>query len=332
MAVEKSFRDPPKPIRRYGKAEWDGVRFGFATSLMVDTKLNALAQNLELPEWPLRGENETPSKYIDFSWEELNDLPGLAGRPERIDQLVHILTETQSFDDPFGDMVATVDAAAIKDTSLTKNLAFLGIDENFPLRLCGLSAETLEFCQAENIQTIGGFAYFSQNMAQNVIVGGDFRELLNAISSADGHRLAIYIPFRPGAKGLHFPEAVGLLLNQLSDNEKASLLKKYGFKLTASEAAKATLSKEMLAQLEDIIVERVGELAAVFPEQVAEIYKSLQRGVKIERCFMSINNPEKEAICVPLARRFFTESAVTLRSSLGEPKKPGFLGRLFGRS
>lgn len=331
MSVEKSFREPPKPVRRYGKKDWDEVRFGFATSLMVDTKLSALAQNLELDEWPLKGENETPSKYIDFSWDELNELPGLAGRPQRVDHLIHILIETQSFDDPFGDMVATVDAAATKDDSLTKNLAHLGISPDYPLRLCGLSADTLEFCQAEDIQTIGGFANFSQNMAQNVIVGGDFRELLNAISSMDGHKLAKYIPYRPGSNGLHFPEAVGLLLNQLSDAERISLLKKFGFKLSASEAAKARLSKDQLTQLEDIIVERIAELGEVFPEQVQEIYKSLQRGVKMERCFMTINDPEKEAICVPLARRYMTESASEFRAALGQNERRGFFSRIFGR-
>ncbi|MGF1450499.1 MAG: hypothetical protein ACFB21_00315 [Opitutales bacterium] len=331
MSVDKSFKEPPKPVRRYSKKEWDEVRFGFATSLMVDTKLNALAQNLELDDWPLKGENETPSKYIDYSWDELNDLPGLAGRPQRIDHLIHILIETQSFDDPFGDMVATVDAAATKDDTLTKNLKHLEISEDYPLRLCGLSGETLEFCQAEDIQTLGAFAEFSQNMAQNIIVGGDFRELLNAISSLDGHKLSRYIPFRPGSKGLHFPEAVGLLLNQLSENEKNSLLKKYGFKLGANEAAKARLNKDQVAQLEDIIVKRISELGDVFRDQVQDIYKSLQRGVKVERCFMTINDPEKEAICVPLARRYMTESAAEFRSALGHKEKRGFFARLFGR-
>lgn len=331
MAIDKSFKQPPKRQRRYGKKEWDEVRFGFATSLMVDTKLIALAQNLELEEWPIRGEAETPSKYIDFSWEELNELPGLAGRPERVDQLIHILIETQSFDDPFGDMVATVDAAATKDDTLSKNLDHLGITKDYPLRYSGLCAETLQFCEAENIKTLGEFAKFSQDMAQNVIVGGDFRELLNAISGPDGQMLAKYIPFRNGHKGLHFPESVGLLLNQLSDNERCSLLKKYGFKLSAPEAAKARLSKEQINRLEEIIIERIGELAQFFDEQVQELYKSIQRGVKLERYFMPVNDPEKEAICVPVAARYLEEAGDEIKAKLGENRKRGFFARIFGR-
>ncbi len=331
MSPDESSNQPAEKKGRYTKKHWDEIRFNFATSLMVDTKLSTLSQNLELPDWPIRGDNETPSRYIDFTWEELNELPTMAGRPERIDLLVHILRETQSFDDPFGDMVATVDAAAAKDDSLAKNLDFLEIPTEFPLRLCGLSPEALEFCETENIKTLGEFARFSQNMAQNIIVGGDFREMLNAITTLDEQRLPNYIPFRPGHKGLHFAESVGLLLNQLSENERFSLLKKHGFKLSQGEAARARLGKDQLQRLEDIIVERVRELADYFRNEIVELYKGTQRGVKIERYFMTINDPEKEAICVPIVKRYLSEEGAALEDEAGSGRKRGFFSRLFGR-
>jgi hypothetical protein len=331
MAVDDSFKTPPQPNSRFGKKDWDEVRFSFATSLMVDTKLRALAQNLEVDDWPLKGDNETPSKYIDFTWDELKELPGLAGRPERIDQLIALLKETQSFDDPFGDMVATVDAAATKNDELSKNLRHMGIPQEYPLRMSGLSAETLEFCETEEIQTIGDFASFSQTMAQNVIVGGDFRELLNGLASSDERMLSKFLPCRPGHKGLFFPEAIGLLLNQLSDNERYSLLKKHGYRLSDREANKARLSREQVSRLEDIIVERIRELSIYFTEQIKELYAMLKRGVKMERYFMTLNDPEKEAICVPLAHRFIEEEAQTLKDSVPGERKRGFFSRLFGR-
>ena len=331
MPVDKSFKQPPRKERRFTKKDWDEIRFSFATSLMVDTSIMALAQNLEADPWPVKGEGETPSKYIDLTWEELNGLPVMAGRPERVDHLIQILRETQSFDDPFGDMVATVDAAASKDDTLTKNLDYLGIPKDFPLRLCGLSPETLEFCEAEDIQTLGNFARFSQKMAQNVIVGGDFKGMLNAITMMDEQSLPKYIPFRAGQKGLHFAEAVGLLLNQLSENEKVSLLKRYGFKLTEKEAAKARLNRDQINRLEDIIIERIQELAGFFPEEIEEMFKGLQRGLKLERYFMVINDPEKEAICVPLAKRYLEQESAAIRARLREEAKPGFFARLFGR-
>lgn len=331
MADDQAFKQPPKKERRFTKKDWDEIRFSFATSLMVDTKLQALAQNLELDDWPVRGDHETASKYIDFTWDELNDLPGLAGRPERVDHLIHILRETQSFDDPFGDMVATVDAAATKDDALAKNLKFLEIPTDYPLRYSGLTPETLEFCDAEDIKTIGEFARFSQDMAQNIIVGGDFRELLNAIGSADQHTLGKYIPVRPGHNGFYFPEAIGLLLEQLSESERYSLLKKYGYKLTAAEAEKARLSKERVTQLETIIVDRIGELNQFFGEQVKELYAMLQRGVKMERYFVPVNDPEKELICINVTNMYIERESDTLAAQVQPEKKRGFFAKLFGR-
>jgi hypothetical protein len=45
-------------------------------------------------------------------------------------------------------------------------------------------------------------------MSQAVIVGGDFRKLLNALSHIDEAAIAEVLPFRPGAKGLHLVEAL----------------------------------------------------------------------------------------------------------------------------
>lgn len=189
--------------------DWDEVRSAFATSIMVDTSLHSLAQNLDGPEWPIKGKDDTPARYIDLNFEEVLELLQLKGqKPERIDDLIVVLRETLAFDTPFGDMVEQTEAAAERDNPLLKNLAKLGIPENFPIALTALEPGTQEFCKLEKLVTLGEFAVFSQGMAQNVIVGGDFRKLLNALSHVDEAALADVLPFRRGQKGLHLIEAV----------------------------------------------------------------------------------------------------------------------------
>lgn len=189
--------------------EWNEVRSAFASSIMVDTAINSLAQNLDGPEWPIKGKDETPAKYIDLSFEEALELLQLKGqKPERLDQLVGILKETLAFDSPFGEMVEQAQAASERDNPLLKNLTKLGIPENFPIALTLLDPGTMEFCKLEKLSTLSEFAVFAQGMSQNVIVGGDFRKLLNALSHVDEGALAEVLPFRRGHKGLHLVEAM----------------------------------------------------------------------------------------------------------------------------
>lgn len=316
---------------RYNKDDWDEIRLSFATSLMVDTNLLSLSQNLEIQEWPIKGAGETPSKYIDFTWEELHELPGLADKPQRIDLLVHILRETQAFDDPFGDMVATVDAHASVDRTLEKNINRLKIPQDFPMTLSGLSPDTVSFCQNEDIKTLKDFGHFAQNMAQNIVIGGDFRALLNALSTEEQQTLAKYIPFRPGSLGLHLAECIGLLLNQLSDVEKCSLLKRFGYgKLTGSQESKARLSKDQVSQLEDILQSKMSEICKYFPDQYKELARDIKGGKTLERVFMVVDDPERECICSNITARYLKENAVADLPVVSE-KKGGFFSRLFGK-
>jgi len=194
---------------KYSAKDWDEVRSAFAASIMVNTPLSSLAQNLDGPDWPVKGKDETPAKYVDLSYDEMIGLLALKGQPPgRADQLVGILKETLAFDNPFGDMVAQTEAAEKKDNQLLKNMARLEIPEAFPIGLTALGADTREFCKLEKLTTLGEFAIFAQDMSQNVIVGGDFRRLLNSLSHIDEQTLAECVPFRPGSKGLHLFEAV----------------------------------------------------------------------------------------------------------------------------
>jgi hypothetical protein len=198
----------PEPT--YTEKDWDDIRTAFASSIMVDTQVSSLAQNLDGPVWPVKSKDETPSRYIDLSYGEALELLALKGQTaDKLDLLISILKETLAFDSPFGDMVEQTEAASIRDNPLLKNMARIGVPENFPISLTALNVDTVEFCKLENLKTLGEFAVFAQGMSQNVIIGGDFRKLLNALSNLDEVTLTEILPFRKGSKGLHLVEALG---------------------------------------------------------------------------------------------------------------------------
>ena len=275
--------------------DWDEARTAFATSIMVDTAISSLAQNLDAPDWPIKGKDETPSKYIDLSFEEVTELLALKGqKPERIDQLIGILKETLAFDSPFGEMVEQTQAAEARDNPILKNLAKLGIPENFPMNLTALDAGTLEFCKLEKLSSLGEFAVFAQTISQNVIVGGDFRKLLNALSHVDEVALAEALPFRRGAKGLHLVESL----------------------------AQATRANDPAAQ--------AALALAWFKADLAAIEKDLAGGGTLARQFVVLGNAPVEQKAAALLAPHFKSGAGAGATGHGE-KKSGFFGRLFGK-
>ena len=211
----------------YTEKDWDDIRTAFASSIMVDTQISSLAQNLDGPVWPVKAKDETPSRYIDLSYGEALELLALKGQTaDKLDLLISIMKETLAFDSPFGDMVEQTEAAAVRDNPLLKNMARIGVPENFPISLTALSPDTVEFCKLEKLKTLGEFAVFAQGMSQNVIIGGDFRKLLNALSNLDEATLTEILPFRKGSKGLHLVEALGQasrLQNPLPKAKEASV-------------------------------------------------------------------------------------------------------------
>jgi hypothetical protein len=188
--------------------EWDEVRTAFSSSIMMDTKLSSLAQNLDGLDWPFTGADEMPSTYIDFTYGELKAEFEDRGNPTAAELLVQILRETISFDQPFGEMVKQTQAATPRENPMLRTLGHLQIPENLPLSLTLLDDSTRELCKLEKVATVGQFALFAQDVSQNVIVGGVFRELLNALSHVDEKTLAAYLPLRPGSAGVHLVEAL----------------------------------------------------------------------------------------------------------------------------
>lgn len=286
--------------------EWDEVRTAFATSIMVDTALSSLAQNLDGPDWPIKGPDETPAKYIDLSHEEVIELLALRNQPEEsFDALVGILRDTLAFDDPFGEMLQQTEEAASRDNPVMKNLAKLGIPEGYPVEHLGLSAETLQFCKLEKLSTLAEFAVFTQTMSQTVIVGGDFRALLNALSHVDEAAIARFLPFRPGTRGLHLVEAAALGIRSLPPEQRAIFEK--GGPVPASVGA------------------RIEALIALMPETHAEFQSQLSSGGDLKRLVQVLNDQPLELLVARALVPYRPQPAVSPETEPA-PKKGLFGG------
>ena len=319
---------------------------------MAETSLVSLAQNLDMEEWPVAGEEEKPTKYIDYTWDELLMLPENEGKTERISQLVSILKETLAFDDPFGDMVAqVVEETSSKENPILKTLSRLGIQHDFPLELAQFSSGTRAVCASEGINTIGEFANLGQQMATRVVLGGDFRNALNALTHGDEEGIGHFLPYRRGSSGLHLPEAIGLIAATLSRPEQLAYGKYLGAKLSAAEAATPAATKEQAAALEASLRAKTLLAFGWFKEQRAELLKKMVEGTTLERYFLLLNDTAREAIAIrlastvmlpelerrkvaaapaPVAKAPAMKAPVTKAPVIPQARK-GFWARLFGR-
>lgn len=321
-------------MAKFTSTDWDEVRKKFRHSIMADTSLVSLAQNLDINEWPHKAEDEKPSKYIDFTYDELLMMPEIMGKPERVDHLVGILKETLAFDDPFGDMVAQVEETAAKENPILKTLGRLGIPEEFPLALCNFSEGTLMVCASEGVKTIGGFANLGQQMSTRVVLGGDFRTALNALTHGDVQGICQFLPYRPGSSGLHLAEALGLVAAGLARADQLALGKYYGARLPHADAAAAkVLTKVQAEKFEGSLQAKTHTAFEWFTDEKAALIKHLNEGGTYERYFVVINDAAREAIAARLAAATLKiEPKKTPTPAAGPAaKKGGFFARLFGK-
>ena len=319
-------------VQKIGKKEWDEVRIAFLNSLMVDTPISSLAQNLELEEgWPIEGKDEVPSKYIGFSWEEINQLPELALQPQYIDLLINILQETMAFDDPFGEMAETVETTTKNDDSIAKTLTDLGIPSALPLNLTFLEQEVIDFCAGENVFNIGEFVTFSERLARSgLLLGGNLQGLLNALIVRDEAMIAYFLPYRPQEKGVHLLEAFGILERKLSDSERNSLLKRYGYQQVQGNL----LEPKQVNELELKLLNQTRGIANFFGSDMVEIFRLVSGGRSFESFFMQFHDEAKMLICGTLLRKLLQSG----RSGNAQNRTPvarkrrGFFARLFKRA
>ncbi|MGA3007531.1 MAG: hypothetical protein ABSE59_06530, partial [Opitutaceae bacterium] len=226
-----------------------------------------------------------------------------------------------------GEMVQQAEVEGQKDNQLLKNFAKLEIPEDYPIGLTQLSAETLEFCQRENLATLGQFAVFAQGLSKNVIVSGDFRKLLNAIAHIDENTLAELLPFRPGSKDLHLPEALALPINANPPAMRFAILRSCGAQLTKQEAQEAdTLSEEEVTAAIAALRARSDQFFAWFAGELAELKAQIDEGGSLERYLMVLNDPVVETLASVLLQPRLRPVPVEQKRA----KRRGFFARLFG--
>jgi hypothetical protein len=227
-------------------------------------------------------------------------------------------------------MVAQVEESASKENPVLKTLGRLGIPEAYPLSLVALTEGTRTVCASEGVKTIGEFANLAQQMSTRVVIGGDFRSLLNALSHGDEEGIGQFLPFRKGASGLHLPEALGLAAARATRDEQIGLARAYGAKLSGADATGAALTGDARTTVEQRVQIAMNATLEWFKDATTALVDKLNAGGSLERELVVIGDPAREAT----AAHFF-RAAVASRLKSAAPaeptKKGGLFSRLFGR-
>jgi hypothetical protein len=312
---------PNNHLEKYSAEEWEYICRRFTNSILNETEIAKLGQNAGF-SWPFKGSDENPNKYIEYSFDELQSVPGLIGKKSRVHKLFDILRETLAFDDPFGDMADKVEAESEQDDTFDRILDRLGIDKNYPARFVHLSGDTIDLLGREsNAQTLSDIIHFGQGLAQAAIIGADLRALMNSLAHKDHVGIRKHIPYRRTG-GLHLAEAIGLVGEDLNASLQAELLYQSGAELSSEEISlrDAGLASGSEAQLSSAL-DQVSELCKWFSVEAADLKEVFGGGGAPERFFLVNNEPRTERVALALARLHF---GITLS---GAPKS-GVLGKL----
>jgi hypothetical protein len=311
------------PLEKYSAEEWNHIRKRFFNSILNDTEIAKLGQNVGV-SWPFKGKGETASKYIEYDFEDLQSVPGLIGKKRRIKTLMDILRETLAFDDPFSDMVDTVESESEVDDTFERILAKFEIPPSYPCEFIHFEEGTKQLLRDEDINTLIEVVHFAQKIAQNVVVGGALKTFLNGLAHKDELGITKHLPYRRGIRGLHLAEAIGLIAKDLPEVAQLQLLSQVDTSLTDAESS--LLAKASQLNVEAAIktaVERVGKVSEWFTAEAKDLKQVFSDGGSPERYFIMINDARMERIAVELAK---------LQLGIVDGKKSGFLGKLFGRS
>lgn len=304
----------PSAPPRLAPADWDTLRLAFHGSQLVETSLAALAENIDGCGWPVNSPEERPSAYIDLSYgEALARLRAHGLAPAKLDALAEILRGTLAFDESFGAMTAVASDAEAATDPIRRNLDRLGIPPDFPIALCAFPPGTLQFCDREDIHTLGAFLDFSRGASRSVIVGGEFRDVLNAVTHVDEQTLARYLPFRPRTSGLYLVEALGHLVRPLGLEERIALAR-----------TPETVPAELRA--------RATRLVAHFADQAERLRAAVAEGVPYSRLVVSLEELSLESAVAGLLSLYLapTKTADATPSSAAKVRQrrrwlPGWL-------
>jgi hypothetical protein len=236
--------------------------------------------------------------------------------------LMDILRETLAFDDPFSDMVDTVESESEEDDTFERILAKLEIPTIYPAEFIHFSPDTKELLKNEGVETLIQAIHLGQNLARNVVIGGDLKSFLNGLAHKDEVGIMKHLPYRRAERGLHLAEAVGLIARDLDEPVQIELLHQSGVALTeAEEALRKRASKLMVEAALKSAMDRFDALCKWFTQESADLEQTCSTGGSVERYFIPINEPRRERVAATLARAKF---------GIPESERRGFLGKLSG--
>ena len=162
------------------------------------------------------------------------------------------------------------------------------------------------------VKTVAELALAAQRMAGAVIVGGDFRALLNALSNIDEAEIARYLPFRPGTTGVHYLEGLAQAVRAQPAAVQAALVCRVRYPQTAAETALArTVTTERLAQARAALLLHGGALRGLCADDYAELQREIYAGVLPRRIVAVLGDPVIEAVVADLIA---PQSTVTVTS------------------
>lgn len=250
---------------RISVADWDKLRHQFHQSMLVDTSLRSLAENIDGCSWPSDDLDETPARFIELTrGEALARLKMQGLPPSKLDLLADILRGTLAFDASFGDMLEIAAKAEADSDILFRNLDRLGIPRDFPTRLCNFSAGMHQFCIRESVTTLQQFPAIRESASSHELIGEEFRELLNALTHIDEHVIARFLPYRAKTSGLYLVESIGLIVRSLPADKHSRIAQD-----------PASLAPEQRA--------RLVEYAGYFAEQTTRIRAAHAAGTPLDR-------------------------------------------------
>ena len=134
-----------------------------------------------------------------------------------------------------------------------------------------------------------------------MIVGGDFRALLNALSNIDEKTLARLLPFRPGEKGVHDLEGLAQGVWSQPVEIQAALALELGEKLppAATELARA-VSSAQLTQAKNELKTHAAALRGFCEEEYAMLKRQIEAGANPRRVVAVVGDVAIEAVVAGL--------------------------------
>jgi len=303
---------------RYTSAEWDKLRYHLQDSMMTRTSLSKLAKDIGT-SWPIKGSDETPEKYIAYTLDALQEMPEFYGKGNRLPLLIRILRETLAMDDPFAEMVDHFDKFEHRDNESQQTLLDWDVPAEFPVELGNFSDDTLRLCRKEDIKTVTDLVDFAQRSAQTVVLGGEYRGFLNALSERDFKSLRKYLPVRLNEPGIYLSEAIGHIATRLEAVQAATLLATYQISTTKPNwDPERALPKAQTQALLDLVRDTTAKRFEWMPDQAQQLRHAVQSGeAALIRYFVSLDDPDLEN----LAR------AIALAAFEVKPRAKGLLGR-----